>query len=1071
MKLIPHLNVAAFTVTLGLLSIFNVSAGTSPARAVEDGGANESGIAWNAVQQQAKKITGQVLDENGEPVIGANVIERGTTNGTVTDFDGNFTLEVQESAILQISYIGYLEQTTPVAGNQVFRITLKEDSQNLEEVVVVGYGIQKKSVVTAAISKVTSKELQAATPTRIEDVLKGKVSGVQITQNSGQPGAASVVRVRGIGTINNSDPLYIVDGMPVSSGIDYLNPRDIESVEVLKDAASAAIYGARAANGVILVSTKSGSAGKTNISYQFSYGIQNPWHKRQLLNGSEYEMIMNEARANAGQEPLFPQASGKNVDWQELIFNSNAPIVNHTASISGGTDKGSYYRSFGLIDQEGIVAKGKSDYTRYNFRLNSDYLLFQTNDRAFLKKGKIGINAGYTQTGQHGIIENDEFDGPLFAATMAYPNTTVYTEDAAVEKELSDRYGDMIVRDPANGRMYEIVSGSELANPLALIQVTNQRRATQKLVASIWGEFDLIDDVIFKTSYSTDLTFGESTNWSPAYYLSETRLDNLSRIQANMNRRTVWNFENTLRYSKSIDRHNFSALLGTTVQKNDYVNIQGKNVNLIANMPEKDYLDFALGTKADQETSGGATEHALASFFGRFNYNLDERYLAELILRRDGSSNFPTDSKWAYFPSASLGWNIHNEAFFSKEGPVNQLKLRASWGKNGNEAIGAFQYTSLIRPGANYIFGDATASGMSATRLVNRQVRWEESEQYDAGVDIRLFNSSLSATVDVFHKTTNGMLMSLPIPDFIGNNVPDGNVGSMTNQGVEMELSYTGNASGLGYQIGVNASYMENKIKDIGVPAGYIDYQTFGTVGVIQRHTTGLPVAHFFGTPALGVFQNMEEVNNYKNSRGELLQPNAVAGDVIFRDTNGDGVINDDDRTFLGKPTPDWTLGFNAALNYRGFDLTMFWQGAFGNEIFDGSRRLDLALVNYSSYILERWHGEGTSGYYPRVVYANQDKNNNTRVSSLYIYSGDYLRLKNLQLGYTFPASLTRKCFVRSLRLYAQAENLLTFTKYHGGDPEIGTGRNSAAQSPNMGVDRGVYPQSRTISFGASISF
>jgi len=1031
---------------------------------------NELPKAFENPGKQQKKLVlkGIVADVYGEPVIGANVIEKGTTNGVVTDIDGVFSLSVSENATLQISYIGYMEQNIAVGSRTDFNIILREDLQSLDEVVVVGYGIQKKSVVTAAISRVTSKDLSGATPTRVEDVLKGKVSGVQITQKSGQPGATSVVRVRGIGTINNSDPLYIVDGIPVSTGIDYLNPRDIESVEILKDAASAAIYGARAANGVILITTKNGNIGKTTVSYQFSYGIQNPWRKRKLLNGEQYEEIMNEARLNAGQDPLFstPSTVGKGTNWQNLIFNDNAPIVNHNASISGGSDKGTFYLSFGYIDQEGIVAKGKSDYERYNLRLNSSYSIFEAKERDFLKQMRIGLNIGYTKINQHGIEDNSEWGGPLFAATMSPPNAPLYEEDPSVIKELTDKYGNMLIKD-RDGRLYKIISGSELANPVAMMQILNKRNATDKLVGSIWGEMDLMENLVFKTSYSIDLTFADETEWSPEYYLSETRLDRLSRIRAKMDKRNAWNFENTLRYSKSISDHNFAIMLGSTIQKSNYADLQGKNVNLVANMPGKDYLDFALGTKADQETSGGANEHALASFFGRLNYNYNERYLAEFVLRRDGSSNFPTDKKWAYFPSVSLGWNIHNESFFSQESFLNQIKLRASWGKNGNEAIGAFQYTSLIKPGANYIFGDdVTTSGMYPSRLVNRQVRWESSEQYDAGLDLRMFNNSLSATVDVFYKTTDGMLMKLPIPAFIGNDVPDGNVGSMINKGIEMELLYTGNVAGFTYQVGANASYMKNKIKDIGISTGYIDYATYGTVGVIQRHTTGLPVAHFFGTKAIGVFQNADQINNYRNSKGELIQPNAVPGDVIFKDINNDGVINDDDRTYLGKPNPDWTLGLNMGLAYKGFDLSMFWQGAFGGEIFDASRRPDLALVNYSTFILHRWHGEGTSNYYPRIVYANQDQNNNTRVSSLNIYNGNYFRLKNLQLGYTFPAQLTRKFYTQNLRLYVTCENLLTFTDYHGGDPEVG-----ASMGQGIGVDRGIYPQARTISFGASITF
>lgn len=1015
-------------------------------------------------QEQPVAIKGVVLDSNNEPIIGANILEKGTVNGTISDLNGEFVLNVQPGATLLFSYIGYINKEEVATDNQPMTIQLKEDSQNLDEVVVVGYGIQKKSVVTAAISRVTSKELSNSTPTRIEDVLKGKVSGVQIMQNSGQPGTASQVRIRGIGTINNSDPLYIVDGMPISSGIDYLNPRDIESIEVLKDAASAAIYGARAANGVILITTKNGQAGKASVNYSFSYGIQNPWHTRELLNGQEYEEIMNEAYQNANLSPIYanPSATGKGTDWQKQIINNDAPIINHNASISGGTDKASYFVSFGYLDQEGIIAKDKSNYKRYNFRINTDMNIFQNEERSFLKKMRVGVNVGYTKIGSNGITENNNFGGPLSNAILSPSNAPLYETDEAEIKKLEDRYGDMLIRDE-QGQLYKIISGSELTNPVASMKIINQRKSYHKLVGSIWGEIELLDQLFFKSSYATDLAFSEETNWSPAYYLSETQMDDKSRISANMYHHYTWNVENTLRYSKSFGAHNFSAMLGTTLHKYTWNNISGENVNLIANIPGKDYLDFALGTKEDQEVSGGSSDHTLASFFGRINYNFNERYLAEVVLRRDGSSNFPTNHKWAYFPSVSLGWNIHNEAFFPENPVMNQLKLRASWGKNGNENIGSFQYTSLIRPGADYIFNNTTVSGMYPSKLANSEVRWESSEQYDLGIDMRFFNNALSYTLDFFHKSTTGMLMALPIPDYVGNDVPDGNAGSLKNKGVEMEASYQGNVSKLGYTIGINASYMKNEIQSLGFASGYMDYAEFGTLGVIQRHTNGYPIAHYFGTPAIGIFQNQEQINQYKNAQGQLIQPDAQPGDVIFQDVNNDGKINDDDRTYLGKPNPDWTVGFNLGLNYKGFDFSMFWQGAFGGQIFDASRRPDLAHVNYSKYILDRWHGEGTSNYYPRVVYANQDANNNTRVSNLYLYNGNYFRLKNLQLGYTLPKRITQKFLTQDLRVYFMAENQLTLTSYHGGDPEIG--------GDNMGVDKGIYPQARTLTIGASITF
>ncbi|OAV69719.1 Outer membrane cobalamin receptor protein, SusC/RagA family [Bacteroidales bacterium Barb6] len=941
---------------------------------------------------------------DGEVLAGANVVAVSTWSGTVTGIDGGFELTVLKDGEFEVSYIGFLRQRVKVVeGQEVYRVILEEDNR-VDEIVTVGYGVQKKNLVTAAIGRVTARDL-TATPTRIEDVLKGRITGVQITQNSGQPGVGSIVRMRGTGTINNSDPLFVVDGMPVDGSIDYLDPRDIESVEVLKDAASGAIYGARAANGVILVTTKKGTAGRTNVSYQFSYGLQNPWRKRALLNGREYEEIMNEACYNAGKEPLFNyfSSAGEGTDWQDMLFNRDAAITNHSASISGGSDKGSYYLSFGVLDQEGIVAQGKSDYRRNNFRINSTYNLFE-NDRSFFKSVKAGVNAGYTKTDRHGIIENSEFNGALSAAAMYPPNVSVYANQWE-EADLAEKYGDMPVRD-GNGRMYKVISGGEFVNPLALVAVRNQRAETQRIVGTVWGEADVAKGLVFRSSYATDLTFGEETISSPAYYLSENHLDETSHSEKDMDRRTVWSFENTLRYGVSSGRSNFNFLLGTTTLRDHFTDI---------------------------------SEYSMGSVFWRANYDYGERLLAEFVLRGDGSSNFPPDRKRAYFPSVSLGWNIINAGGFSTESFANQLKLRTSWGRNGNDKL---------------------YPGIAVGRLTNRSIRWDESEQFDAGVDMRF--GGLSFTADIFHESTKGMLMKLPVPDFAGNEAAGGNVGSMTNKGMEMEIAYMKETADFGFRTGMNVSHTKNVVEDVGVSAGYIDYATFGTIGVIQRHTTGLPVAHFFGREAIGVFQNENQIRNYQNKDGQVLQPGAKPGDVIFRDVNGDGNIDDEDKTYLGKPVPDWTLGANLALRYKAFDFSMFWQGAFGGQIFDASRRFDLITANYSSYILDRWHGEGTSYYYPRVVYARQEDNQNSRVSSLDVYNGDYVRLKTFQAGVTLPPAFTRKFLVQNFRLYILAENLFTLTGYHGGDPETGAG---------MGVDRGIYPQARTVSVGVSLLF
>ncbi|WP_075602663.1 SusC/RagA family TonB-linked outer membrane protein [Saccharicrinis aurantiacus] len=1026
-------------------------------------------------QAQNLTVTGTVTGESdGLPIPGVSVLIKGTTNGTITNIDGKYSIQAVTGETLQVSFIGMQTQEI-IVNSSTINVTLGADVTDIDEVVVVGYGVQKKSVVTAAISSVSAEDLDLTNPARVEDVLKGRVSGVQITQSSGQPGADSKVRIRGVGTINNSEPLYIVDGMAVGGGINYLNPSDIESVEILKDAASAAIYGARAANGVVLVTTKSGKKGKATISYDFSYGMQNPWNKRDVLNSKEYMTIMNETALNDGNSPMFSTeeiaAAGEGTNWQDETFNKNAPIQNHQVSISGASDKASYFLSFGYFNQEGIIGGdyGRSNYERYSIRTNNTYDVFEE-DRKLLKKFRVGVNLGYSRVESTAIETNSEFGSVLGSAVAFSPLVPVYAEDpdavlAQYPTAVTDKDGRVFSTPPSGFQ--------EIANPVAMLNApTNTFDNSDKIVATFWGELDIIDNLKFKTSYGADLAFWGSDGYTFPHFLASQGKDiTRSDVRSSMNRGYTWQLENTLSYVKTFnEKHNFSALLGQSAQKYTYRTLSGNDFDLLEYDPNKANIDYGTADRDDERVSGGTGGYSaktLASYFGRLDYNYDERYMLQATVRRDGSSNFGPDNKWAVFPSFSAGWNITNEAFM-EDAPqwLNYLKLRASWGRNGNENIGAFSYTSLMSGQQNYYFGagdsQSLAYGASQARIANPNVLWEESEQLDIGFDARFFDSALTFGFDYFVKNTNGMLMELPIPGYVGLGAPTANVGDMENRGIEFEISYKNNIGDFIYSIGANASLIRNKLIELGNESGEIVYSSNGTAGIgdYVKGENGEVFPYFYGYKTDGILQNQTQADEYNSMYGQSAQP----GDVIFQDVNGDGVIDDEDRTKIGQGMPDWTFGINLGAEYKNFDLNMFFQGSVGNDIFDFSQRGDIPNMNRPTWVLDRWTGEGTSNKIPRMTSA--DYNYNWKSSDLYIKDGSFVRLKNIQLGYSLPKNVLQSIAIQRLRLYVAAENLLTFTNYDGFEPEIASG-----DYMSIGVDKGIYPQARTFSVGANITF
>lgn len=1033
-------------------------------------------LMWTTVLfAQEITVTGKVTSaSDGSPIPGVSVVEKGTTNGTITTVEGNYSLTLPEGATMVFSFIG-MRSVEVVADQSTINVEMEEEVTGLDEVVVVGYGVQKKSVVTAAISSVSSEDLEKTTPSRIEDVLKGKVSGVQITQSSGQPGSDSKVRIRGVGTINNSDPLYIVDGMAVDGGIDFLNPTDIESVEVLKDAASAAVYGARAANGVILVTTKSGKTGDARINYDFSYGWQNPWKKRSVLNAREYMVIMNESLLNDGNAPRYTQEeianAGEGTDWQDETFNYDAPVQNHQISVSGGNDRATYFVSFGYFDQEGIVGGNydRSNYERYSIRANNTYNVFDA-DRWFLNNLKVGINAGYSRIKSSGIETNSEYGSVLGSALAFNPTIPVYATDP--EQVLADH--PTAVTDD-QGRVYSIPPSGfqEIANPVAMLDAPlGNQGNSDKFVSTFWGELDVVEGLKFKSSYGVDLAFWGNDGYTFEHFLATQGKDiTRSHVYSNMHRGFKWQLENTLNYSKSFNGiHNLTVLLGQSAQEYKLRELYGDDYDLLEDNPDKAVIDYAIADRDDERVAGGTggfSSETLASYFGRVDYNFNEKYMFQATVRRDGSSHFGPNNKWAIFPSFSVGWNVTNESFMDgRPDWFTYLKLRGSWGKNGNERIGNFAYTSLMNGNQNYYFGSGDYSAMqygaSPARIANPDLKWEESEQIDIGFDSRFFDSALIFGFDYFKKTTSGMLMEQPIPAYVGKGAPIANAGEMENSGLEFELTYNGSVGDFKYTVSGNASYLQNELIDMGNESGEQIYQSAGATGVgdFVKGENGEVFPYFYGYKVGGILQNEAEANEYNETYGQNAEP----GDVRFIDINNDDQINDADRTKIGKGMPDWTFGLNVNAEWRNFDLSMFFQGSYGNDIFDYSQRGDIPAMNRPSWVLERWVGEGTSNWIPRVT--RENPNGNWRSSELYIKDGSYVRLKNIQLGYSLPQNILRGAAIERLRLYVSAENLLTLTDYDGFDPEIASG-----DYTTIGIDRGIYPQARTISVGANITF
>jgi len=1020
-----------------------------------------------ATWAQDVTVSGTVTDENGLPVPGASVYVKDTSDGTMTDIDGNYKISVPSTGTLVITYVGYADQVVAVNGQTTINAQLAPSDQAIEEVVVVGYGTQKKSVVTGAISSVKAEQLESIPVNTVGQSLQGRVSGVTVFANSGQPGSGATIRVRGVTSFSgNNSPLFVVDGIQTDN-ITNLNQNDIASIEVLKDAASAAIYGTRAANGVVLITTKKGKAGKLTFNYDGYAGSSAPARKLDLLNAQQYATLRNEQYSNGFTSGTFtlpyPNAAslGAGTNWQDVIFNNSAQRSQHELSLSGGTEKSTFYMSFNLLDQEGIVMSDISQYNRKTFRLNSDHQV--------TKWLKIGQQATFTRERNVGLGNtNGEYGGPLASAINLDPTTPVIVTDPSTRPNFSDYSNPNALMD-ANGNYYGISDAvqQEMTNPLAYAQT---RRGNydwaDNILGTVYAEVTPIDGLKLRSQVTGKQAYYGTESFTPRSYLNPNNSTTRNNLFRSSNQSFLWNIENNISYSKLIGDHNFSVLVGQAA----YVDgiSRGNNVTYF-NQPVNNHEDasFNWPTIPADIQAGAYTnvENTLSSYFGRVTYDYKEKYLFTGIVRRDGSSRFGSNYKYGTFPSFSVGWNLHKENFWKDNRYVNQVKLRGGYGVTGNDGVGQFNYLSLVNGGYNYTVGTSgdVTIGNTIRNPSNPNLRWEETTMINIGADITLFED-LNLSLEWYNKKTDGILQDVQIPSYVGaSGAPYGNVASMKNTGFEIEASYRKDFGDFNFTASGNFSTLKNTVTSVGEDREFTNGPSIQSSAFpLTRSAVGSSYNSFYGFETQGIFQNQSEIDNYTSADGTVIQPEAKPGDFRWADLNNDGQITEKDRKFLGHPLPSFTYGLTLSFEYKGFDLKLFGQGVGGNTIYQGLRRLDMQNANWQTTALNRWTGEGSSNTYPRL--STSDTNLNfSRPSNFYLQKGDYFRAKIIQLGYSLPNDVLEKVSISKLRLYVTAENLFTFTKYTGFDPEIG--------GDVMGIDRGYYPQARSFMIGCNLQF
>jgi TonB-linked SusC/RagA family outer membrane protein len=1056
------------------------------------------------VQQATKKITGTVVDAQG-PVIGASVVEKGKTgNGVITDFDGKFTLNVNPGATIVVSYVGYQTQEIKVGNQSSINITLKEDDALLDEVVVVGYGTMKKKLVTGATVQVKGEDIAKLNTTNALEAMQSSTPGVQITQSSSQPGKGYKVYIRGIGTTGSASPLYVIDGV-AGGNLDGINPNDIESIDVLKDAASAAIYGARAANGVILVTTKQGKAGKIELSYNGAMGWSNAYKRPQLLNAQQYMTIMDEYTFNtsgqkmdwAGYAPsdiLNKVANGwEGTDWWGAFENKNAQQQNHSVTLTGGTDRSKFAMSYTYTGNEGIMGADRASYyKRHTIRINSDHVLLKAKDFDAITIGE-NISIGYNKS--HDLAEDGMYWSYIHSLLQTCPLVPQYADNGDIYY-----YQDF----EGNVKYGQGWNSSLFSNPWENLQKGgfNSMAESRNFNASATAFLTIqpIKGLRFRSQFNYNWGAGAYRNYNEprsSGYGNATSV--VYSVSQNAWLNSNFSIENTLTYDLPIiSGHKISAMVGQSFQSSAWgVNIGGSNkVNWgdqLATLKgwNSAYLtNIKLVNATDATLTGSPNdEEYLASWFGRLTWDWNERYMATVTMRYDGSSIFTDGKRWGFFPSVSAGWVISNEKFMENtKSWLDFFKLRASWGQNGNCAISKYQYLATIALSgeagdSGYKFGSDLATSVAGTPntgayaniVPNPDLTWETSEQLDFGFDARFLNSRLGVNFDWYKKTTKDWLIGGNLLAIYGTNPAAINGGDVENTGIEIALTWNDKiGKDFSYNLGVNFATNKNKVTRIANDNHYIN----GPSGVLSQGTEyiyraeeGKPIGYFYGMSYSGIWQNQEQIEAARQA-GKAVLDDAQPGDCIWDDWNNDGVItyaegDACDRHEIGNPNPDIMLGVNLGLQYKGFDFAVNGAGAFGQQIMRSYRSFsDAPYQNYDTTILNRWYGEGTSNTQPRI--SSTGSPNTNWVSNRYMENADYFKIKTVTLGYDFK-NIWKSCPFQQLRLYVQAQNLYTFTKYTGLDPEVG---NSAGGNGwASGIDLGLYPPSRTYLVGASIKF
>lgn len=971
---------------------------------------------------QNRTVSGKVSgDDDNLGIPGASVLVQGTSKGVATDANGNFSLELQAGeTVLIISSIGYKTQTIALGERTSINVVLESDAVSLEEVVVIGYGTVRKSDLTGSVSSIRGKELNTVPAINPMQSLQGKIAGVQVASSSGAPGAGTYVRIRGIGTFNDSSPIYVVDGV-ILQNIDYLNSADIESMEVLKDASATAIYGARGANGVIIVTTKKGATSGNNfptINLTVDYSVQQLDKKIDLLNGREYAIVRN--KINPGTYNNIDALP--NTDWQDEIFKT-APIQNYQVSIAGGSEKFQYYTSFGYFKQDGIISK--SEYERVSLKFNNILHLS--------KDVRLGSNLSFTPFTQQNTNGNS-----VFVVYRAWPTITPFRSDGS----------------------YSEVPG--VGNVLADIENTNSFNKGLRSVNNIYAEVDFLKGFTFKTSFGADIEYGKSRSYTPIFFVSPQQQNATDDLGKGYSDRIDWLWENTVNYQKEMGVHRVNAVVGYTLQESTSENVflgaqnllrPGEDfwyVNIFPNLASPNFANNSVGSN-----------FSMISYLARANYTYNDRYLFTATFRRDGSSKFTESNRYANFPSFAVGWNAINESFMQNNKTFSNLKVRASWGTIGNEKINYQRQYSLVQNGINALFGqDVMYPGATYGVSGNPNLKWETTEQIDIGIEAGFLDDRLTAEIDYYHRTTSDILIDLPVPGYYGNG--DGavitfNAGEVLNKGFELNLGWNSEVGELKYSVGLVGTTIHNEVLKVS-GTGESDEELVGLFNgrQVTRTIPGLPIGSFYGYNVLGVFQNASELNAYPH-----LSSTEV-GDLKFEDVNQDGILNSADRTNLGSPIPTYLFGLNLNLTYKNFDFTSDFQGQGGNKIFNGKEIIRPDPYNFERRYLNFWNGDGTSNSEPRPSNGGV----NYEPSSRYIYDGSFIRLRNISLGYTLPQTLVDKGGMKSVRAYVRVTNLFTISKFTGYTPEIVSG------NPVLNaIDVATYPVPRIFSVGLNMTF